>query len=123
MAMLRYTYTNAERMRRQIMKSRMFPGYVLGLMAIGIGCSPTAHAKPAQPAKAASPAKATQPTKAVKEPARPAQSFIAVQPDAAALPQIVVQHDATTGTGFDWDKLSKLPYYQALSDPGHPVLL
>ncbi|HVF09539.1 MAG TPA: hypothetical protein VNA16_01985, partial [Abditibacteriaceae bacterium] len=96
----------------------MLQMYIAGWLALGIACV-NAAAKPVTPGKATKPAPA-QPAKAAQKPVTP---FIAVQPDAgAALPPIVVQHDAKAGTGFDWEKLSKLPYYQALSDPGHPVL-
>jgi len=75
----------------------------------------TAVAKPATPAKAAA--------KTTSAPIQVARPFVAVPLDAALpLPQIVVQYDPASGAGFDWEKLSKLPYYQALSSPGHPVL-
>lgn len=115
------------------MKSPALWTNVIGSIVLSLACT-TAHAQPAKssrptPAKPTSakttPAKSpqVQPARPGAQPAQAVKAFVAVQPDAAlSLPPIVVQYDATTGSGFDWKKLSELPYYQALNDPGRPML-
>jgi len=54
-------------------------------------------------------------------PAAPAQ-FVAVKHDAGfVLPEIVLQYDPVTKTGYDWEKLGSFTYYQLLG-PEAPVV-
>ena len=52
-------------------------------------------------------------SKAATPPRSPVPEFVAVKPDNNfVLPRIVLQYDPATETGYDWEKLKDLNFYQ-----------
>src|SRR4028119_1953859 len=78
---------------------------VTSLLAVSNASSAGAQSTATAPAKPAA-----QNAKPVKS---PVPGFVAIRPDTNfPLPKIVLQFDPATETGYDWDKLKDLNFYQ-----------